>query len=246
LASQARGGVGLQFIEFAKRYGARFALRGVSLAIAPGECVALVGPNGSGKTTLLKAAALLIRPTAGRLQFSSAGAQGPNSHDDSCVIKRYIGFVSHSTLLYDDLTAEENLVLFARLYGLDAPEECARTALDPAGLAARGKDLVRNFSRGMRQRLAIARALLAGPKLLLLDEPSSGLDHSGQQWLGAVLANLAAAGSTVLMSTHGAGEASACVRRAIRLLAGSIAEDSAVSGDPRAMLAAALAAHQEA
>ena len=246
-ASHARGGLGLQFIEFAKRYGARFALRGVSLAIAPGECVALVGPNGSGKTTLLKAAALLIRPTAGRVQFSSsAPGTGPNSHDHSCVIKRYIGFVSHSTLLYDDLTAEENLVLFARLYGLDAPDDRARAALDPAGLATRHKDLVRNFSRGMRQRLAIARALLAGPKLLLLDEPSTGLDRSGQQWLGAALANLAAAGCTVVMSTHGAGEASACVTRAIRLLGGSIAEDSAVCGDPRAMLAAALAAHQEA
>jgi ABC-type multidrug transport system ATPase subunit len=157
---------------------------------------------------------------------------------DSAAVKRYIGLVSHSTLLYDDLTAEENLVLFARLYGLDSPDE--------RGLAARSKDLVRNFSRGMRQRLAIARALLAGPKLLLLDEPSTGLDRAGQQWLGATLADLAAAGCTVLMSTHGAGEASAFVTRAIRLLAGSIAEDSAVSGDARGMLAAALAAHQEA
>ena len=270
-ASHSRGGLGVEFVEFAKRYGARFALRNISLSIAPGECVALVGPNGSGKTTLLKAAALLIRPTAGRVQFSHSNSAGGQSFSsdiqrsqgsgalapelshlvalnggDSAAIKRYIGFVSHSMLLYDDLTAEENLVLFARLYALDSPENRARAALDPAGLAARSNDLVRNFSRGMRQRLAIARALLAGPKLLLLDEPSTGLDRAGQQWLGATLANLAAKGCTVLMSTHGAGDSNAFVTRAIRLIGGSVAEDSALSGDARAMLAAALAAHQEA
>jgi ABC-type multidrug transport system ATPase subunit len=240
-ASHAPSGLGLEFIDFAKRYGPRFALRGVFLSIAPGECVALVGHNGSGKTTMLKAAGLLIRPTSGRVRF----AQATGDDGDSSAIKRDIGFVSHSILLYDELTAEENLVLFARLYALDSPEDRARAALEPAGLAARAGDLVRNFSRGMRQRLAIARALLAGPRLLLLDEPSTGLDRAGQQWLGATLADLAAGGCTVLMSTHGAGETSSFVTRAIHLVAGSVAEDSAVSGDARAMLAAALAAHEE-
>jgi heme exporter protein A len=242
------GGLGVEFSDLTKRYGPRFALRGVTLGIAPGECVALVGPNGSGKTTLLKAAALLIRPSSGRVRFSEVGSTvgATDGNGGSAAIKGVIGFVSHSILLYDDLTAEENLVLFARLYGLNSAEARARAALGPAGLAARAGDLVRNFSRGMRQRLAIARALLAGPKLLLLDEPSTGLDREGQQWLGATLADLVAGGCTVMMSTHGAGETSACVTRAIRLLGGVVAEDSAVSGNARAMLAAALAAHEEA
>jgi ABC-type multidrug transport system ATPase subunit len=234
----------VEFVQFDKRYGARFAARGVSLSITPGECVALVGPNGSGKTTLLKAAALLIRPTAGRVEFSNTSTDGAG--ENSCDIKRYIGFVSHSTLLYDELTAEENLVLFARLYGLGFAEKRARAALTPAGLGTRSNDLVRNFSRGMRQRLAIARALLAGPKLLLLDEPATGLDRAGHQWLGAALSSVAATGCTVMMSTHGASEVNALVTRAVRLLSGSIVEDSAPSGNPRAMLAAALTAHQEA
>ena len=236
------GGLGIEFEQVEKRYCARFALRGLSLSIAPGECVALVGANGSGKTTLLKIAALLVRPNSGRVMFSESGAA---THlDDVLAVKRRIVMVSHHILLYDELTAGENLILFAKLYGLDRPEERAVGALEPAGLASRRHDRVRDFSRGMRQRLAIARALLAGPQLLLFDEPATGLDPAGQHWLGETLAGLRAKGCTILMSTHGASEAHALVTRAVRLVAGCLAEYSAQSGDPQRMLATALAAEQ--
>jgi ABC-type multidrug transport system ATPase subunit len=226
-------GIGVEFQQIEKRYGVRFALRGISLRIAAGEAVGLVGANGSGKTTLLKVAARLIRPSAGKVQFSRADGNG-------------VSLVGHSSLLYDDLTAEENLVLFARLYGMDHPRERAAEALESAGLGGRGADLVRTFSRGMRQRLTIARALLPGPGLLLLDEPATGLDAAGQQWLGETLARLRLQGCTLVMSTHGRSETHAILTRAVRLEAGQIAADSGPAGSPQRVLAMALTDPQEA
>jgi heme exporter protein A len=234
-------GLSVEFQQIEKRYGMRFALRGVSLNIGAGECVALVGANGSGKTTLLKIAALLVRPSAGRVRFSDNGS----SPAETPSVKRRIGLVAHNTLLYDELTAEENLVFFARLYGLEDPKHRAAAALEPAGLAPRARDMVRTFSRGMRQRLTIARALLAAPGLLLLDEPATGLDPAGQQWLARVLARLRTEGCTVVMSTHGRSEAHAVVTRAVRLENGRVVEDSGVSGNPRCVLEAMAAGWEE-
>ena len=210
------------------------ALRGVTLEIGAGECVALVGHNGSGKTTLLKITALLANPSAGQLIFSSGDAKLSTD-----AVKHRIGMVAHHTLVYDELTAEENLVFFAKLFNLPDPVARARQSLEPVGLVRRADDMVRTFSRGMRQRLAIARALLASPQLLLFDEPAAGLDPEGQQWLGATLANLHSAGCTIVMSTHGRNETQASVTRAIRLEGGEVTHDSGPSGDPYGVLALA-------
>jgi ABC-type multidrug transport system ATPase subunit len=228
---RASDGLRIQFSEVEKRYGLRLALRSVTLTIAAGECVALVGHNGSGKTTLLKIAAQLTRPSRGEIAFCAG--ENPIPLADA---KSSIGMVGHHTLLYEELTAEENLVFFAKLFGLHAPAEKARQALLPVGLGSRAADLVRTFSRGMRQRLSIARALLASPGLLLLDEAGTGLDPEGQQWLGATIRTLRDSGCTILMSTHGRNETQGAVTRAIRLEAGRITHDSGAGGNPREVL----------
>jgi ABC-type multidrug transport system ATPase subunit len=227
----APNGLKIQFSEVEKRYGMRLALRGVTLAIDSGECVALVGHNGSGKTTLLKIAAQLTHPSRGQISFHAG--ENPVSLEE---VKSRVGMVGHHTLVYEELTAEENLIFFAKLFGLENPVERAHQALQPVGLANRAEDLVRTFSRGMRQRLSIARALLASPGLLLLDEAGTGLDPEGQHWLGAAIRRLHDSGCTILMSTHGRNETQGAVTRAIRLDSGKITHDSGAGGDPREIL----------
>lgn len=180
-----------------KNYGMLPVLRGVDLHIRPGEFVTLVGANGAGKTTLLRIVATLLRPTAGQV---SIGGWPLAEHADR--VRSHIGLVSHHALLYGDLTAAENLHFFARLYGLDNREDRVDVALHTVGLAARQRDPVRTFSRGMTQRLTIARATLHEPDVLLFDEPYTGLDQEASELLDELLRRESERGRTILMITH--------------------------------------------
>lgn len=226
----------VSFDRVEKRFGTLFALRGITLDVQPGEFVGLLGPNGAGKTTLLRVAALLSMPTRGRVRFTagsrSAGARESGDGIPAGSAKKMVGMVAHNPLLYDDLTAAENLTLFAQLYGLDDPAAGVARGLESCGLADRANGIVRTFSRGMRQRLALARALLHRPCLLLLDEPGTGLDRQAVNWLGQTLARLRSEGCTMIMSTHARSESLELATRAVLLCGGRLVEDTR-GADPR-------------
>jgi len=196
------------------------ALEPLELTVPAGESVLLLGPNGAGKSTLLRLLATLLRPTSGSLRlFGEPPASG------EAVLRRRIGFLSHQTFLYDHLTARENLLFYGRLYGLADPGGAAEEAVRAARLDHRGDDPVGTFSRGMQQRLAIARALLHRPDLLLLDEPFTGLDRESSRHLEARLHEEHAAGRTSVIATHDHGRSLGASDRVLLLRSGVVALD---------------------
>jgi heme exporter protein A len=212
-----------------------YALRRVSAEVAGGECVVLAGRNGSGKTTLLRIAARLVKPSGGNVSYS-----GESDGDDASISQPVrLGFVAHATMVYDELSAEENLLLFARLQGVERPKERVAALLEEVALTERRGSLVRTFSRGMRQRVAIARALLTSPSVMLLDEPATGLDSQGIAWLAATLRGMHDAGCTLLMSLHGESEISSLATRGIRLDAGAVVADTKSGAAMSSVLAGA-------
>lgn len=190
----------MQIIEvnrLVKRFGPKTVLRNLDFSVQQGEVVALLGPNGAGKTTFLRILASLARPTLGMVKI--AGYELPHQ---AAAVRRRLGVVSHLPLLYGDLSAEENLQFYGRLYNVEHLARRSEETLRMVGLYDRRRDLVRTFSRGMQQRLAIARAVLHSPDLLLLDEPHTGLDQDACNMLDAVLAEVAARGQTIVMTSH--------------------------------------------
>jgi heme exporter protein A len=219
------GTLAIEVHKLTKAFGHQAALRGVDLYVDEGEFLALFGPNGAGKTTLIRIVASLTRPTAGtvRVRGQDLGKAGTS-------LRRHIGLISHNPLLYGDLTPDENLRFFARMY--DLPDATARidAVLEQVGLAARRRDPVRTFSRGMVQRLAIARATLHDPAIMLLDEPYTGLDLQAADMLRAVLEELAASNRTVILTTHNLEQGLEMCDRAAILNRGKVAWQGARAG----------------
>jgi heme exporter protein A len=183
--------------KLVKRFGLKAVLRGMDFSVEAGEFVALLGPNGAGKTTFLRILASLSRPTLGSVTIAGYSLPGQASS-----VRRRLGVVSHLPLLYGDLTAEENLRFFSRMYNVPHADRRISEVLDLVGLLSRRRDLVRTFSRGMQQRLAIGRAVLHDPEVMLFDEPHTGLDQDACLMLDTVLREVAARGRTVVMTSH--------------------------------------------
>ncbi len=210
-----------------KTFGRRRAVNGVDLSIADGECLALFGPNGAGKTTLLRVLAGLLKPSAGIARI--AGIELPGGVE----ARARVGLLTHATLLYAALSARENVEFAARMYGVENPRAAAMSALERMGVANRAGTPVRQLSRGLQQRVAIARATVHAPRVLLLDEPFTGLDDAGAQALTSMLIAVREGGAALLLVTHNIYEGLSLATHAAVMRDGAfVRQDPRASVDP--------------
>ena len=226
----------VELSELSRRFGRRRAVWKVTLAAHARDILGLLGPNGAGKSTLIGMLATLVAPSSGTIRFGAA--DGSRS---SAAIRARIGLLAHELHLYPELTARQNLAFFARLYGLDAAH-VVPGALDAAGLTDRADDDVSSFSRGMRQRLALERALLHNPRLLLLDEPFTGLDDRAVTLVSNRLRELAANGAIVIVATHDLDLADGLVTRVALIRDGKLVADEPAAPGLRSRYRTLLAA----
>jgi heme exporter protein A len=218
--------------NLSKWYGGRAVFEAIDLEIAPGQCVALAGANGAGKTTLLGCLAGRLRPDRGEVHWFGK----PVGHD--VALRRWIGMVAHESGLYSNLTLQENLAFAARMCRLDDPRRSVDRWLAWTGLAPHAAVLPTQLSRGMRQRLAIARALLHDPPLLLLDEPFTALDASGAEWLLTLFARLRDRNRTICFVTHQQEMIRRLATRVLELRDGNLRDATATLGDSPILRAA--------
>ncbi len=222
------GGLVIEARGLTKRFGALRALDAVDLDLSRGESLAVFGPNGAGKTTLTRILTSSLKPTSGTLRIAG---RDPRAFD--LETKRILGVISHQTFLYDDLTARENLLFFAGIYGVSDPAARAEAILDSVRLLDRADDPVRAFSRGMQQRLSLARCLIHDPAIVVLDEPFTGLDPYAATLLRATLQRLRLEGRTLLLVTHNLAEGLELSDRWMILSRGRVAAGGSSAGADR-------------
>ncbi|HUE87553.1 MAG TPA: heme ABC exporter ATP-binding protein CcmA [Vicinamibacterales bacterium] len=219
-----------------RHFGRRKALAQVSFECRAGEILGLLGPNGAGKSTLLSILATLLAPSSGEVAYG-----GHRAREAGATLRSRLGMLGHDLFLYPELTARENLTFFARLYGLEDAGSRVAESLEHARLSDRADDPVTGFSRGMRQRLALERALVHAPRLLLLDEPFTGLDQASTAALVGRLKELQAQGCLIVLATHDLEVAEHIISRSIFLRAGRLVSDAGTSGSLRSRYLRAIA-----